>query len=88
MLRINTVVGDDGAVTMYVEGKLAGESVAVLAQECRRLRLGAQPVRVEVSGVTYADRDGVALLLGLAGHDVVVSGSSAFIQEQLSREHV
>ena len=83
MLRINKVEGEDGAVTLHVEGKLAGESVAVLEQECRRLVGWAHQVHLELSGVAYVDEDGVALLLGLEGDDVVVYGPSAFVHEQL-----
>lgn len=85
MLRIEVIEGDEGAIAVHVEGKLAGGSVTVVEKQCRRLLEEGRSVRVDLSQVTYVDRDGVALLLELGDDDVVVAGSSAFIQEQLKR---
>lgn len=85
MLRIDKVETDDGAVTLHVEGKLAGHSVGLLQKECQPLVEASRAVQLELGGVTYVDESGVKLLIELGDEDVVVSGSSGFIRERLKR---
>ncbi|WP_447978643.1 STAS domain-containing protein [Candidatus Nitrospira bockiana] len=65
MLRITTHVDQD-AVTLKLEGRLAGPWVKELEQcWCGCGRQQANPVRIDLSGVTHIDGEGKALLARL-----------------------
>ena len=85
MLRISPVQREDGGVMLHVEGKLAGEWVAVLERTCGRWLAGAHnAVGLDLAGVNYVDNNAVALLLDLRKDGVVLTGLSAFVQARLS----
>ncbi len=73
MLRISP----NGNV-LHLEGQIAGPWVEELAEACRRF----QPVALELSDVTFADADGVALLKSL---NMRLTGLSPFMEERLKQ---
>jgi anti-anti-sigma regulatory factor len=78
MLRI-TEIGTD---TLRLEGRLTGPWV----DELRRLAAARPgPLQLDLSGLTFADAAGAALLKDLAARGVVIRDSSRFL-EQLLRE--
>src|SRR5215467_6953534 len=83
MLKIETVRNGRGTVTLVLEGRLIGPWVNELRLACARARSGRTKVVLDLTGVTFADRAGVALLHDLADHDTPLSNCSPFVAEQL-----
>jgi anti-anti-sigma regulatory factor len=81
MLRILEVQGENGAVTLRVDGRLAGQWVALLQSSCEAVLVRSRLI-LDLSGVTFADRTGVDLLRRLQLRAVLLHGS-LFLQEQL-----
>ncbi len=84
MLRITTKTAKKGS-TLMVEGKLQGEGVRVLRDECRPYVESAARLAVDLSGVTFVDRDGIRLLRQLADSRVHLIHCSALIAELCKR---
>jgi anti-anti-sigma regulatory factor len=78
--RITT--NDDGNVTtIRVEGRLGIEAVPELRRE---FQLAGNSVRLDLSGLTSADADGVRELLELSDKGAELCGLSAYIRQMLS----
>jgi hypothetical protein len=77
MLRI-TEVGTD---TLRLEGRLTGPWV----DELRRLSAGRTlGLKLDLSGLTFADAAGAALLRDLAARGVTIRDSSRFLEQLLN----
>jgi ABC-type transporter Mla MlaB component len=83
MLKIETVRNGSGMVTLALEGRLIGLWVDQLRLACARARSGRASVALDLTGVEFVDRAGVALLRELADHDTRLSNCSPFVAEQL-----
>jgi len=84
MLRVTTS-NLENARTMKVEGRVKGPWVLELKKawlESVGLAQG-QPIRVDLSGVSFADAEGRNLLLQMQREGAVLLGPSAYIQEIL-----
>ena len=83
MLRITRMVGNDSDETLKLEGKLQGPWVRE-AQDVYALA-AAQVSRtcLDLSGLTFADDEGAALLRELIRSGVQVVGCSSYIAELL-----
>jgi hypothetical protein len=68
---------------LIVEGRVAGPWVAELRKAAGADRDAAAPTSLDLSGVSYVDAAGAALLRTLAAEGLVVRSSSAFISETL-----
>ena len=73
MLRISP-----RGTVLHLEGQIVGPWVDELAKTCHRF----QPVALDVTEVTFADRAGLALLKDLR---IRMNGLSPFMEEQLKR---
>jgi anti-anti-sigma regulatory factor len=82
MLRILEVQGENGAVTLRVDGQLGGQWVALLQSSCEAVLARNSRLILDLGGVTFADRTGVDLLRRLQLRAVLLHGS-LFLQEQL-----
>jgi anti-anti-sigma regulatory factor len=82
MLRILEVQGENGAITLRVDGRLAGQWVALLQSSCEAVLVHNSRLILDLGGVTFADRTGVDLLRRLQLRAVLLHGS-LFLQEQL-----
>ncbi len=79
MLKI-TVKPRGRATTFALEGRLAGPWVAELDRCWRTTRAaGAGPLVVDLSGVTFVDADGQALLRAMARAGAALQGSGCLI---------
>jgi ABC-type transporter Mla MlaB component len=67
---------------LIVEGRVAGPWVAEL-QKAAEDRSATAPTSLDLSGVSYVDAAGAALLRTLAAEGLVIRSSSAFISETL-----
>jgi anti-anti-sigma regulatory factor len=79
--RITTFAEGD-EITIRLEGRLTADGLPDLRRE---IRLAGRAVRLDLSGLTSADADGVRELVGLSARGSVLFGASAYIC-QLSDE--
>jgi hypothetical protein len=84
MLRITTHEAPD-QVAIRCEGRLAGECVAVLAEELARVRVlaGHRPLALRLCGLRFVDEPGLALLRGLTDVAIDLSDCSSFLRALL-----
>ena len=80
MLRITKQTTREGS-TLMVEGKIQGPAVQVLRNECQPYRDRAQPLTVDLAGVSFVDREGIRLLRQLTGDRVCIIHGSALLAE-------
>ena len=72
-------------VTLRLDGQVTGRWVKLLKTECEaRLRKDAR-VSIDLSNVSFADRDGIALLRSLTERKVEILNALPFITEQISK---
>jgi ABC-type transporter Mla MlaB component len=85
MLRITDLTGESDRLLLRVEGRLIGPWVTVLRRHCRKLlELGS--VDLDLTGVSFVDPAGLALLRDLVGRDVRLKACSAFVSELLNQK--
>jgi ABC-type transporter Mla MlaB component len=83
MIRISVTESTGNAVTLLIEGKVIGEAVDELNLCCDQALAEGRRLTLDVAGVSFIDRKGVALFHRLAAHQVRVVNCSAFVAEQL-----
>jgi ABC-type transporter Mla MlaB component len=86
MLRIsaNEVAGEP--LTLRLDGQLNGQWVKLLQRTYEaQLKKGVQ-VALDLKNVSFADRDGIALLRNLKDRGVEILNALPFIAEQIKRE--
>jgi len=83
MLRISSPESDEQAVTLLVEGQIVGPWVDELSKTIEQLLNQGRFLTLDLTEVTFADGNGVALLLDLRQRTVSISGCSPFLSEQL-----
>jgi len=85
MLKISTSVADGGVVTLRLDGRLTGQWVKLLQGTCEaRLGKGARVV-IDLTNVSFVDREGLAVLRGLADRNVEILNALPFIAEQIRK---
>jgi anti-anti-sigma regulatory factor len=67
MLRIEKVGEDVATVTLRLEGRVVAQWVAALEDECQRVLQRSKRLILDVAGVTFIDRVGVAMLGKMLG---------------------
>lgn len=83
MLRISSVTEVGSPVTLKVEGDLTGDWVPLLGAECLRHLDARKTVELDVAGIGFIDREGVAMVHGLFARGVRVVGASALVNALL-----
>ena len=83
MLRISLVEALDQAVTLRLEGQVRGPWVDELRRSCEQLLAKGSALRLDLTGVSFIDRDGVALCRRVRDRDVGILYCSPFVAEQL-----
>jgi ABC-type transporter Mla MlaB component len=83
MLRITRIVGDDAVDTLKLEGKLQGPWVEEAHDTCALSAAQASRTCLDLSGLTFADGEGTALLRELIRSGALVVGCSPYIAELL-----
>ncbi len=83
MLRISEVIPDEGAAVLKLEGRLIGPWVGELRNVCRKWIGERKSFRLDLADVSYADREGVALLLSLKDQEINLADCSPFVQAEL-----
>jgi ABC-type transporter Mla MlaB component len=83
MLRISSIQQAGGPVMLRLDGQVTGQWVKLLQRTCEaQLKKGAQ-ITIDMKNVSFADRDGIALLQSLADRQVEILNALPFIAEQL-----
>jgi ABC-type transporter Mla MlaB component len=82
MLKISEPLANH-AVTLKLEGRLIGPWVAELKKSCEEHLAAKCSVSLDLADLTFADRDGLALLLCLCGRGVRLVNCSPFLEEEL-----
>jgi len=83
MLRITQVQEGTAELTLRVEGRVMGPWVGLLRQACEPLLRAGTGLRLDLAGVNYVDREGVAWFLTVRGQGVLLAGCRPFVEEQL-----
>src|SRR5437660_1270477 len=83
MLRITRVSRSDAVQTLQLEGKLVGPWVAELRRICAEERNPSGPLRLDLSGVAFVDKDGMRLLRDLAARGFTFAAGSGLVAELL-----
>ncbi len=82
MLRITRITGDDQVQTLRVEGRLTAGTMHELATALA----GARAVRLDASGVRFADAAGVRAIRSAMRDGTALTGCSGLLAELLRRE--
>lgn len=83
MLRITRMVGNDSVETLKLEGKLQGPWVREAHDAYVHTVAQVPRTCLELSGLTFADGEGAALLRELIRSGAQVVGCSSYIAELL-----
>ncbi len=83
MLRINCRSDEGRSRILELEGRLSGPWVDELDRVVSAARSGGEGVTLDLSGLTFADARGVAVLRGLAETGIRMRGCSLFLAELL-----
>ena len=83
MLRITRMVGDDSVEILKLEGKLQGPWVDEAHDAHALSAAQASRICLDLSGLTFADGEGAALLRELIRSGAQVVGCSSYIAESL-----
>ena len=83
MLRIELVEPPTGTPTLRLEGRVIGPWVGELRQVCVPLLATGAGLTLDLSDVSFVDREGVELFGSLRERQVVLLNCSPFVAEQL-----
>jgi hypothetical protein len=83
MLRISQAGTAGHSVTLKLEGRVVGPWVPELRQACERLLSQGQTLKLDLTGMTFADTSGVTELAGLKLRGVILTHCSPFVEAQL-----
>ncbi len=83
MVRITVTDSSPHALTLLLEGQLIGEAVDELGVACERALAAGQVLTLDLAGVSFIDRKGVAFFHGLATRNVSIVNCSGFVAELL-----
>ena len=78
-IRISTEAGN-GVTTVRIEGQLTGADVADVGATCEST---PPPLRLDLSGLSSADRKGIRLLQSLSEAGVKLHGANLYIDRLL-----
>jgi ABC-type transporter Mla MlaB component len=71
------------AVTLLLEGKVIGDAVDEVDSSCEQALAEGRRITLDLAGVSFIDRRGIALFHRLAARQVSMVNRSGFIAEQL-----
>jgi hypothetical protein len=83
VLRISQAAAAGCPVTLKVEGAIVGHWVPLLEAECLRHLQARKRVELDLAGVGFVDRDGVAMVRSLVAEGIHVVGASALVRALL-----
>ena len=83
MLRISPMDSLEGTVTLRLEGRAIGPWVTELRRACEQVLASGCKLTLDLSDVSFFDRNAVEFAHSLRKHDVALLNCSPFIAEQL-----
>jgi anti-anti-sigma regulatory factor len=83
MLRILEEKTTDNSTILRLDGRIVGQWVEVLRESCEQVFQSNGDVTLDLTGVSFADHDGVRLLRQLDQRQVRLINCSQFLQEQM-----
>ena len=83
MLKISEAGKSKHSVTLKLEGRVVGPWVGELLQVCETLLTEGLALKLDLTDVTFADADGVALLSNFQTRGMTLKNTSPFVEEQL-----
>jgi ABC-type transporter Mla MlaB component len=83
MLMISAIEAAGEPVTLRLDGQVAGRWVKLLQKTCEAELKKCARVAIDLRNVSFADRDGIALLRGLTDRRVELLNALPFIAEQI-----
>lgn len=83
MLRINEELIEERATRLRLEGNLVNQWNEVLESSCLMVLNRGGELQLDLSGVGFADLDGVALLRNLYSRGVQMINCPLFLREQI-----
>ena len=86
MLRLTVISQTKEEAVLKVEGWVSGADVALLKEEGTRLLRETERLVLDLDGVQFIDREGIALLKRWSGKRLELRGGSLFIRGLLE-EH-
>ena len=86
MVRLTVISQTKEEVMLKVEGWVSGADVALLEEEGTRLLGETQRLVLDLKGVRFIDREGIALLQRWSGERLVLRDASPFVRTRLA-EH-
>ena len=85
MFRMTRLAEDSHTISLKLEGWLVGQWSHELRTECERALARKPSLILDLSGIMFADHQGIETLHGLLGPRVHLIGSSLFISGLLER---
>jgi len=85
MVRLTVISQTEEDVVLKVEGWVSGADVALLEEEGTRLLGETERLILDVRGVRFIDREGIALLQRWWGKRLVLRGGSPFVRLVLEK---
>jgi ABC-type transporter Mla MlaB component len=83
MLRISTSLTSTGVAIVKLEGRIAEDSVDLLASTCEQLLMKQKELQLDLAGVSFIDSVGIIFLHSLPVHRVAFVNCSGSISQQL-----
>jgi len=83
MLKISQAGKANHSVTLKLEGSVVGPWVGELRKVCETHLFEGRALKLDLTDVTFADADGVAVLTGFKTRGVTLKNCSPFVEEQL-----
>jgi anti-anti-sigma regulatory factor len=84
MLRVTRFETGDESGILRLEGRLTTENLARFQQAYAELLAGGRRLRLDLSGLQFADREAVVLLRALRQRGVAFVGASGFLDALLA----
>jgi ABC-type transporter Mla MlaB component len=86
MLRISFEEFSRQDATLHLEGHLIGPWVEELRLSCEKVLGDSKRLTLDLTAVSFVDRDGITLLRRLKTREVLITNCSAFLAHQLKDE--
>jgi ABC-type transporter Mla MlaB component len=83
MLKISQAGKSKHSVTLKLEGRVVGPWVGELLRVCETLLTDGLALKLDLTDVTFADANGVALLSSFKTRGMTLKNCSPFVDEQL-----
>jgi len=85
MVRLTVISQTREEAALKVEGWVSGTDVGLLEEEGTRLLGESERLVLDLRGVRFIDREGLALLQRWSGERLVLRGASPFVHTRLAK---